>query len=162
MYKRQDEGSAALIHGLTLAGVLLDEAALMPRSFVEQAVARCSVEGSRVWFSCNPEGPGHWFFREWIARREEKRALYLHFTMWDNPSLSRETILRYQRQFRGSFYRRFVLGAVSYTHLGRVCPFAHKMSTPPPEEFCTNMDLCLVVPMPPVFRREHSITNPIC
>ena len=82
----------------------------MPRSFVEQAVARCSVERSKVWFSCNPEGPGHWFFREWILRKEEKRALYLHFTMWDNPSLSRETILRYQRQFRGSFYRRFVLG----------------------------------------------------
>ena len=110
LFGGKDEASASAIQGVTLAGVLLDEAALMPRSFVEQAVARCSVERSKVWFSCNPEGPGHWFFREWIARREEKRALYLHFTMWDNPSLSRETILRYQRQFRGSFYRRFVLG----------------------------------------------------
>ena len=34
-----DEGSAALIQGVTLAGVLFDEAALMPRSFVEQASA---------------------------------------------------------------------------------------------------------------------------
>ena len=110
LFGGKDEASAAAIQGVTLAGVLLDEVALMPRSFVEQAVARCSVERSKVWFSCNPEGPGHWFFREWIVRREEKRALYLHFTMWDNPALSRETILRYQRQFRGSFYRRFVLG----------------------------------------------------
>ena len=52
----KDEGSAAFIQGVTLAGVLLDEAALMPRSFVEQAIARCSVQESRLWFNCNPEG----------------------------------------------------------------------------------------------------------
>ena len=56
LFGGRDEGSAALIQGVTLAGVLLDEAALMPRSFVEQAYARCSVMGSRLWFSCNPEG----------------------------------------------------------------------------------------------------------
>ena len=44
----KDEGSAALIQGVTLSGVLLDEAALMPRSFVEQDCARCSVQGSRL------------------------------------------------------------------------------------------------------------------
>lgn len=33
-----DEKSAALIQGITFAGVLLDEAALMPRSFVEQGL----------------------------------------------------------------------------------------------------------------------------
>ena len=39
LFGGRDEGSAALIQGITLAGVLLDEAALMPRSFVEQACA---------------------------------------------------------------------------------------------------------------------------
>ena len=110
LYGGRDEASAAGIQGITLAGALLDEVALMPRSFVEQAVARCSVEGARVWFSCNPEGPGHWFYREWILKAEEKRAVYLHFTMRDNPGLSEETILKYERQFQGTFYRRFVLG----------------------------------------------------
>ena len=43
LFGGKDEGSAALIQGVTLAGVLLDEVALMPRSFVEQACARCSV-----------------------------------------------------------------------------------------------------------------------
>ena len=105
-----DEGSAALIQGVTLAGVLFDEAALMPRSFVEQASARCSVAGSRLWFSCNPEGPLHWFYREWILRAEERRALYLHFTMEDNPSLSPRIRARYERAYSGTFYRRFVLG----------------------------------------------------
>ena len=81
-----------------------------PRSFVEQASARCSVEGSRLWFSCNPEGPNHWFYREWVCRAEEKRALYLHFTMADNPSLSARVRARYESMYSGIFYRRFVLG----------------------------------------------------
>ena len=110
LFGGRDESSAALIQGMTLAGVLFDEAALMPRSFVEQASARCSVEGSRLWFSCNPEGPNHWFYREWVCRAEEKRALYLHFTMADNPSLSAKVRARYESMYSGIFYRRFVLG----------------------------------------------------
>ena len=77
----KDEGSASLIQGVTFGGILMDEVALMPKSFVEQAVARCSLTGSRLWFNCNPEGPGHWFYKEWILGAEEKKALYLHFTM---------------------------------------------------------------------------------
>lgn len=50
----RDESSYTLIQGVTLAGVLLDEVALMPRSFVEQALARCSVSGAKLWFNCNP------------------------------------------------------------------------------------------------------------
>lgn len=110
LFGGRDEGSAALIQGVTLAGVLLDEVALMPRSFVEQALARCSVEGSKFWFSCNPAGPEHWFYREWIRRAGEKRALYLHFTMADNPGLSPRVRQRYEGLYTGIFYERFVLG----------------------------------------------------
>ena len=110
LFGGRDESSAALIQGVTLAGVLLDEVALMPRSFVEQACARCSVTGSRLWFNCNPEGPEHWFYHEWIQKAEERRALYLHFTMEDNPGLRPEVKARYGRMFSGAFYRRFVLG----------------------------------------------------
>ena len=106
----KDEGSAAFIQGVTLAGVLLDEVALMPRSFVEQAVARCSVAGSRLWFNCNPEGLHHWFYQEWILKAWEKHALYLHFTMEDNPSLSPRIRQRYRASYSGAFYRRFILG----------------------------------------------------
>ena len=106
----KDEGSAAFIQGVTLAGVLLDEAALMPRSFVEQAIARCSVSGSRLWFNCNPEGPQHWFYQEWILKCAERNALYLHFTMEDNPALSQRIRQRYRSSYSGAFYRRFILG----------------------------------------------------
>lgn len=86
----KDEASYALIQGRTLAGVLLDEVVLMPRSFVEQALARCSVDGARQWFSCNPGNPNHWFYNDWILRQSEKNALYLHFEMQDNPGLSKK------------------------------------------------------------------------
>ena len=110
LFGGKDASSAALIQGSTLAGLLLDETALMPRSFVEQAVARCSVRGSKLWFNCNPEGPEHWFYKEWIEKAESRGALRLHFTMEDNPGLPPEIRQRYERLYTGVFYRRFVLG----------------------------------------------------
>ena len=110
LFGGQDESSAKLIQGITLCGVLLDEAALMPRSFVEQACARCSEPGSRLWFNCNPEGPEHWLYREWIQKAKEKNMLHLHFTMEDNPALSRAIRRRYENLYSGIFYRRFILG----------------------------------------------------
>lgn len=110
LFGGKDEASAALIQGVTLAGALLDEVALMPRSFVEQTVARCSVEGAKLWFSCNPEGPEHWFYKEWVCRSEERRALRIPFRMEDNPILSQRVLEYYRRNFTGVFYRRFVLG----------------------------------------------------
>lgn len=106
----KDESSASLIQGRTLAGVLLDEVVLMPQSFVQQALARCSINGSRVWFSCNPESPEHWFYKEWICKAKEKNALYIHFAMTDNPSLSAETLAKYQTYYTGVFYSRYVEG----------------------------------------------------
>lgn len=110
LFGGKDESSASLIQGITLSGVFLDEVALMPRSFVEQALARCSVSGSKMWFNCNPDNPAHWFYNEWIKKTKEKNALYLHFTMDDNPSLSDEVKNRYKRLYSGAFYDRFVLG----------------------------------------------------
>jgi len=106
----RDESSAGLIQGITFAGILLDEVALMPQSFVEQACARCSVSGSRLWFNCNPAGPTHWFYRTWIQEAEKRNCLRLRFTMEDNPSLTEEIRQRYERLYSGVFYRRFILG----------------------------------------------------
>ena len=118
----RDESSASLIQGITFAGVLLDEVALMPRSFVEQACARCSVAGSRLWFNCNPAGPSHWFYKEWILGAEKRNCLRLHFTMEDNPSLTEEIRQRYQRLYTGVFYRRYILGQWAQAE-GRVYDF---------------------------------------
>ena len=110
LFGGKDESSCKLIQGITLAGVLLDEAALMPRSFVEQACARCSEAGSKLWFNCNPEGPEHWLYKEWIQKAKEKNMLHLHFTMDDNPALPEAIRRRYETLYTGVFYRRFILG----------------------------------------------------
>ena len=133
LFGGRDEGSFASIQGLTLAGVLLDEAAVRPRSFVEQAAARCSVQGGRVWFSCNPAGPEHWFYKEWIRKAEEKRALHLRFTMEDNPALSPAVRARYERMFRGTFYQRYVLGEWAAAE-GLVYDFFQAEAMPPAPE----------------------------
>lgn len=106
----KDEGSASLIQGITLAGILFDEVALMPRSFVEQGIARCSVQNSRIWFNCNPDNPQHWFYKEWILNKSKKKALYIHFKMKDNPSISKKILNRYKSLYSGAFYQRFVEG----------------------------------------------------
>ncbi len=110
LFGGNNEASAALIQGVTLGGVLFDEVALLPRSFVEQAMARCSIPGSKFFFNCNPESPNHWFYKEWIEQHREKKMLYLHFKMQDNPALSPDVLQRYEEMYSGVFYERFVLG----------------------------------------------------
>ncbi len=110
LFGGKDESSQDLIQGMTLGGVLFDEVALMPQSFVSQAEARCSVEGSKLWYNCNPKGPTHYFKKEYINTAKEKRLIYLHFTMDDNLTLSDKMKERYKRQFSGVFYDRNILG----------------------------------------------------
>lgn len=112
LFGGRDESSYMLIQGITLAGVLLDEVALQPQSFVEQALARCSVEGSKFWFNCNPEGPEHWFYKNWVEgdKPMEKNALHLHFTMDDNLALPQRIRERYEGMYSGVFYDRYIRG----------------------------------------------------
>lgn len=110
LFGGKDESSYALVQGITLAGALLDEVVLMPQSFVEQVIARCSVAGSKLWFNCNPGGPEHWFNRNWVLKSKEMNALHIHFTMQDNYSLAPEIRARYERMYTGVFYQRYVLG----------------------------------------------------
>lgn len=106
----KDEGSQELVQGITAAGAFFDEVALMPESFVNQATGRCSVDGSKFWFNCNPAGPMHWFKTGWIDKKKDMRLVYLHFTMDDNLSLSEKIKARYLRQYAGVFFLRYIKG----------------------------------------------------
>ena len=98
------------MQGMTAAGAFADEAALMSKKFLNQMIGRCSVEGSKVWFNCNPENPTAFFKTDFIDVRDDKNLLYVHFLMDDNPSLSEETKARYSRMFHGVFRERYILG----------------------------------------------------
>ena len=107
----KDERSQDLIQGLTLSGVYFDEVALMPKSFVDQAIARTLSEAeSKLFFNCNPAGPNHWFKKEWIDDRENKKATYLHFRMEDNPIMDQKKIEKASSLYSGVFYERYILG----------------------------------------------------
>ena len=111
MFSGNDERSQDAIQGITLAGVLFDEVALMPESFVNQATGRCSIAGSKLWFNCNPAGSRyHWFKVNWIDMIQKKKLIYVHFTMNDNLSLSEEVKSRYESMYSGVFYRRYIEG----------------------------------------------------
>ena len=105
-----DEKSQDLIQGITLAGVYLDEVALMPESFVNQALARLSVTGAKVWMNCNPENPSHFVKREFIDNYQRRSFLHIHFVLDDNLSLSEERRRFYMAQWTGVFFRRYILG----------------------------------------------------
>lgn len=106
----KDESSYMLIQGITLAGVLYDEVALMPRSFVEQALSRAiSYEHPKYWFNCNPESPNHYFYKEWIENPKDGTT-HLHFLLEDNPILTEQMIERTKAMYSGVFYDRYIRG----------------------------------------------------
>ena len=82
----------------------------MPESFYSQAQARLSIEGAKSWMNCNPNSPFHWFYTDVIKKIKSKNGIYVHFTMDDNLSLSKETKERYKTNFSGVFYKRYILG----------------------------------------------------
>jgi PBSX family phage terminase large subunit len=110
LYGAPNESAQDVLQGVTLAGGMIDEVALVPESFVDQFIGRCSVDGSKIFMTCNPRGPYHWFKTDYIDKRHKKNILYLHFTMDDNPSLSEERKRFYKSMFSGVFYKRNVLG----------------------------------------------------
>lgn len=111
LFSGRDERSQDPIAGITLAGALFDEAALQPQSFVQQVMLRCSIDGAKHWFNCNPAGSDqHWFKRLIIDQYRNMNYLYLHFTMDDNLSLSESVKQRYKRQYVGVYYRRYIEG----------------------------------------------------
>lgn len=112
LFGANTEAAQDALQGLTVAGAYLDEAALFPQSFIDQAIGRCSVTGAKIWMNCNPEGQHHYIREEFLTKAKEKRVYHLHFMMTDNLSLSPKIIERYKRAWpHGSvFYKRFILG----------------------------------------------------
>lgn len=114
LYGANTEAAQDALQGLTAAGAYLDEAALFPQSFIDQAIGRCSVTGAKIWMNCNPEGPHHYIREEFLLpkKQKEKRVYHLHFVMTDNLSLSPRVIQKYKRMWAHGtvFYKRFILG----------------------------------------------------
>ena len=110
LFGGKDESSYMLIQGITLAGVLFDEVALMPQSFVEQATARAiSFENPKYFLNCNPESPANWVYKKYIEQ-PPAGTRHIHFLLEDNPILTPQMIERTKAMYSGVFYDRYILG----------------------------------------------------
>lgn len=104
-----DAKAEARIRGFTVAGAMIDELTTLPEDFFKQLLGRMSPIGSKAFATTNPDAPLHWLRRDYLLK--QVRDWYVeHFTMDDNPSLTDEYREFIKAQYRGVFYRRFVLG----------------------------------------------------
>ena len=110
LFGAENESSQDKLQGMTASGAYADEVTLFPRSFVDQMIGRCSVEGSRIFMNCNPGSSFHYIKTDFIDRAALLGLYRLHFTMDDNPSLSPAIRDSYARSFCGVFYDRNILG----------------------------------------------------
>ena len=144
LFGGKDESSYMLIQGITLAGVLFDEVALMPQSFVNQALSRAiSFEKPKYFFNCNPESPNHYFYKEWIEN-QRPGTRHIHFLLEDNPILTEQMIERTKSMYTGVFYDRYILGkwclaeGLVYPMFGKDCIV--EPITEPCERYVVSMD----------------------
>ena len=114
LFGANTEAAQNPLQGFTAAGAYADEAALFSKSFIDQMIARCSVDGWKIWMNCNPAGPHHFIPEEYLNLEEarKKKVYHLHFTMDDNLSISPKRKAEYKNAWpHGSvFYKRFILG----------------------------------------------------
>ena len=105
-----DSRSERRIKGATFKGMLADEITLIDEDFFVQAWGRLSVDGAKLWGSFNPDHPGHWLKRKVVDRIDTYRGRVLHFGLRDNPTLSDDTIARYEDSFTGHWKKRLIDG----------------------------------------------------
>ena len=132
-----NEQARTKIQGLTLAGAYVDEASTLPESYWNMLTTRLSVDGARMWATCNPEGPRHWFKLQWLDKAklwvkhdstiedrnddfhnldedDPLRPIDLHrfsFTLEDNrPNLNPKYYANVMSMYSGLWYQRMILG----------------------------------------------------
>lgn len=105
-----DERSEGRIRGLTAGGCYGDEITLWPESFYSMMLSRLSVSGAKFFGTTNPDGPSHWFKKNYLDRRAELNMRVFHFTIDDNPTLDPTYVSALKNEYTGLWYRRFIKG----------------------------------------------------
>lgn len=112
LYGASTDAAQDALQGLTAAGAYADEAALFPKSFIDQMIGRCSSAGAKIWMNCNPESPHNHIYTDFIKEPGKKKVYHLHFTMDDNLTLlpSKKQFYKDSWPVGSVFYKRFILG----------------------------------------------------
>lgn len=134
-----DITSEEKIRGWTLAGALLDEVTLMPSSFIDTILDRCSRPYATVVMCCNPAGPKNPVKTKFID--VPGAAVHIGFELSDNPTLTEAYINGLMRRYTGAMRERMVYGRWAAS-MGLVYPNVGKaLGEAPPLSEAWRVDL---------------------
>ena len=105
-----DQTAESKIRGMTIGGWYGDEVTVYPESVIKQGLLRMSLDGSRAFWTTNPDSPFHHIYTDYIAVAEEKGYRVFHFELTDNLALSPQYIETIKNAFTGVWYDRMVRG----------------------------------------------------
>lgn len=105
-----DISAVATIKGATLAIGYVDEITEIPEAVFKMFEGRLSVPGAKLIGTTNPDGPSHWFKKQYIDNAENIDLIYWNFTLDDNPILDEEFKKRIKASYTGLWYNRYILG----------------------------------------------------
>ena len=118
-----DESRHTVIKGMTCGLWIGDQAELYPKSFIDMAMSRLSLPGSRAYWTTNPADPYHHIKIDWIDNPKtnqdwfdedgvfHKQMVWTErYTLFDNPNITELKKEQIRRMFTGIFYKRNVEG----------------------------------------------------
>lgn len=100
------------IEGESLLRAYVDEWTRVPEKFTKTMMSRLSDPGAAAFGTMNPDGPGHYLYKNYILRAKELDIALWHFTLNDNPYLPADykaAIIR-ENPPGTVFYDRNILG----------------------------------------------------
>lgn len=104
-----DESAVRRIKGSTVVLAYLDEITDLPEPFYKMILSRLSITGATLLGTTNPEGPHHWFKKNFLDNKELNLQMFT-FGLSDNPSLSDEYKAELAKEYTGVWYDRYILG----------------------------------------------------
>lgn len=104
-----DERAEQKIRGGTFSGAYGDEITLWPESYFQMLMSRLSVAGAQLFGTTNPDNPNHWFKKNYLDDKELNIKLF-HWPLEDNVFLPLDYIDNLKKEYKGLWYKRFILG----------------------------------------------------
>jgi PBSX family phage terminase large subunit len=103
-----DQRSEGKLRGCTLQGALVDEVSIIPESSWIVLTQRIAMNNGKIFATTNPDSSMHWLKTGYIDDNPD--VVTFSFGLLDNPKLKADERSFLERQHRGVFYRRFILG----------------------------------------------------